>query len=278
MELSHLGQDAAREFLSYKMRLTAPNTELESKIYNISTGNPFFMECIVESLLEKGHLVDESGGTRKLVTRIESIQIPHSLTDVILSRIDMLDETAKVTLKTASVIGRIFPIETLDVLLPETFQPGDATNALTELGSLELARLETSAPLEYIFKHVLIRDVAYDTTLLSTREYLHLKLADYLEETHKENLRDSADILAVHFDKGKKPAKALTYSLMAADKAEKNYANRDAVYHLVQSVRIIGDSLPDKKGRVKNGQTDPLQKFTVVWESLEKHLSFIRTV
>ena len=240
LDLEHFSDEDAREFVRYRLRLASDHERLENLILQVAHGNPFFIESIVDSLVEQGHLhINGNGDLRSLATEIEQIRLPGSLRDVLLARLDSLDENAKVTLKTAAVIGRVFAVDVLRKLLPETLSNTAAEDSLIDLERMELTRLESPTPLEYIFKHVVIRDVAYDSMLLSTREYIHRRLAEYLEELHAGNLRDRADTLAFHYIQGSDMAAALRYVIMAGQKAKENYANRNAIGYFEQALAIL---------------------------------------
>ncbi|MEQ9365101.1 MAG: hypothetical protein RIF32_12695, partial [Leptospirales bacterium] len=249
LSLEHFSEEDADEFVRYRLKLEAPNEGLERMILNVAHGNPFFIESIVESLIEQGHLKNMNGGStggnhgegekHVLATAVEKIKLPGSLRDVLLARLDSLDENAKTTLKTASVIGRVFTFDVLRRLLPDTLRADQAEDSLIDLERMDLTRLESPTPLEYIFKHIVIRDVAYESMLLSTREYIHRRLAEHLEELFHENLWDRADTLAFHYLQGSDAAAALRYVFMAGAKARENYANRDAIGYFDQALEIL---------------------------------------
>ncbi len=261
LSLEHFSDEDAQEFVRHRLQLEAPNEGLEAMILNVAHGNPFFIESIVESLVEQGHLQNSNGDSangngnhgdgeiRVLATQVDQIRLPGSLRDVLLARLDSLDENAKTTLKTASVIGRVFSFDVLRRLLPDTLREEQAEDSLIDLERMDLTRLESPTPLEYIFKHVVIRDVAYESMLLSTREFIHRRLAEHIEETFSENLWDRADTLAFHFLQGSDADAALRYAFMAGQKARENYANRDAIGYFEQALEIMERpdvALPDQ--------------------------------
>ncbi len=238
IDLGELPPDEAREFLRSKLRLNAPNEALENIILGSSPGNPFFVESMVQSLVEQGRLESDGNGHNRLVGDPSEIKVPGSLQDVVLSRIDGLAERDKMVLKTASVIGRIFPVETLSELTPNTVQQV-LPESLRTLQDLDLTPLETEYPTSYIFKHIVIRDVAYNTLLVSTREDLHRRLATYLEQRHIEQNAETPDVLAYHFMQGRVFEAALKYALMAARRSRGRYANSEAIYYYEQAIGVL---------------------------------------
>ncbi len=238
IKLSEMGETDARDFLGLKMKLELPDEHLENIILSRSQGNPFFMESIVQNLKEQSYLKDAGGGKYRAMNAISDITIPNTLQDVLLSRIDRLQETQKMIIKTASAIGRIFPYDVLHELTSEISKP-DLNENLDSLRRLDLTPLESEDPLAYIFKHIVIRDVAYKSMLLTTRVDLHRRLAGILEVKSKEKLNEAAGILAFHFLAGNNEEKGLFYTLMAARKAKAQYANRDAIHHYTKVRELL---------------------------------------
>lgn len=239
VELGHLSPAETREFLRKRLRLDPPSPALEELILTKVYGNPFYIESIVDSLAEQGHLRSLPGGNFQLVRSLEEITVPDSIQDVILGRIDRLDETSKTVLRVASVIGRVFTLEALSVLMPETISPDSLRQAITTLNTLGLTLLELEEPLTCIFKHIVIRDVAYNTLLVSGREDLHRRLARHLETKAAQNPAASAGILAYHYLAGSDEQKGLYYTLLAARSAKEQYANKDAIHHYQRGLAII---------------------------------------
>lgn len=238
IHLNEMEFDEAREFLRMKLKLAEPNERLEELILARSPGNPFFLESIAQSMIEQGVIEMNGDGHYKLKAELNTIQIPGTLQDVVLSRIDRLDQSQQTILKTASVIGRIFSLETLQQLAPETVT-SQVSPAMTVLQKLDLTPLETESPITYIFKHIVIRDVAYNTLLVSTRAELHRRLAHHLEQQHGDDLFNLSDILAYHYLEGHEFEKALHFTVISARKARSQYANREAIYHYSRALETL---------------------------------------
>ena len=106
-----------------------------------------------------------------------------------------------------------------------------------ELGSLlaqcqaaELIRQVQAEPeLEYWFRHALVQEAAYESLLKSTRAELHGRVAAAIEESVSDRTEASAAVLALHYERAGLDAKAYPYAVMAADRARKTYAHREAV-------------------------------------------------
>ncbi len=200
--------------------------DLKALIAAKAEGNPFFVEEIVKSLQELGAL-QRSGDRYVLAKRLDEIFIPDTIQDVIMARIDRLEEAPKKTLQLASVIGREFTRRLLDRIADIR---GRTEEFLRELKALELIYEKTLFPeLAYMFKHALTHDVAYNSLLVQRRKDLHLVIALAIEELYAERLAEHYEVLAYHFSKAEDWRRALDYLLKAGDKAMRSFANREAI-------------------------------------------------
>ena len=89
------------------MKVKAFPTAIRKQIITRTEGNPFFIEEVVQSFIDQGIVVSEDGNFR-VTNKIASVIIPETIQDVLMARIDKLDEETKDLLKIASVIGRNF--------------------------------------------------------------------------------------------------------------------------------------------------------------------------
>jgi tetratricopeptide (TPR) repeat protein len=200
--------------------------ELKALIDRKAEGNPFFVEEVVKSLLELGAL-RRAGDSYVLAKRLDEIFVPDTIQDVVMARIDRLEEAQKRTLQLASVIGREFTRRLLDRLAeirPRTEE------VLRELKAIELIYEKSVFPeLAYMFKHALTHEVAYNSLLMQRRKELHRLIALAIEELYTDRLNEQYEILAYHFSQGEEWRKALEYLLKAGEKAAKAFATREAI-------------------------------------------------
>ncbi len=110
------------------------------------------------------------------------------------------------------------------------------------LGSLEssgLIRLAAVEPdLEYLFRHALIQEAAYESILKTDRKRLHLAVGETLERIYADRLDEVSPVLGQHFDAAEDDARALKYLTLAGDLAAKHYALREAIAHYTQALTI----------------------------------------
>src|SRR5262245_54280928 len=175
VRLAPFGKAEAEEFLTVLLgdereaTGRSPLYSLKQLILEKTQGTPFFMEEIVQELMEQGVLVREGVGAR-LQSGFSSIgsvllptdlHIPTTVQGVLASRIDRLTSEEKALLQQLAVIGREFPVSLIRQVITE---PEDALYRL--LASLQRKEFLYEQPafpeVEYLFKHALPQEVAYD--------------------------------------------------------------------------------------------------------------------
>ena len=209
--------------------------ELRDLIVRKAEGNPFFLEEVFKSLLEVGALQQRDG--RYMLTKpIAEIYVPTTIQDVIMARIDRLEEVPKKALQLASVIGREFTVRLLERI---SDMHARLEGFLQELKVLEFIYERSFYPeLAYMFKHALTHDVAYNSLLMQRRKELHQLIAMAIEELYAERLPESYEVLAYHYEHGEVWEKALEYLVKAGHKAQQAYANREAREHYSRALHV----------------------------------------
>ena len=172
---------------------------VHARILERAEGNPFFLEEIVRQLIDEGHLV-RVGDRWRALDEIEHVVIPDTVQAVLAARFDLLDAQDKRVLQAAAVVGRVFwpgPVALLAHLPKEAV---DASLRTLEDRELVLSRLTSSlaGQPESIFKHVLIRDVAYESLPRRDRTASHAAVAGWIEETAGDRAGEMAELLAYH--------------------------------------------------------------------------------
>jgi class 3 adenylate cyclase/tetratricopeptide (TPR) repeat protein len=217
---------------------------LAVEILDKSEGNPFFLEEVLRSLIESGGLALENGKWT-LTAPVGILRVPDNVQGVLLSRLDRLSEELKQLTQKAAVIGRVFHYRILERI-------ASADNSLREqLASLEMSGLVHERcrlpELEFIFKHALTQEVAYQTLLTPARKVLHRKVGDALESIFRDRLEEFAGVLAYHFFSAESWQKALDYSIRSGDAAYRVCAYSEARGHYgraLESLKHLGDDPP----------------------------------
>ena len=213
--------------------------EARALIVRKAEGNPFFIEEVVKALGEVG-VLRQAGYRYVLAKRADEIVVPDTIQDVIMARIDRLEEAPKKILQLASVIGREFTRRLLDRIADT---PGQNEACLRELKAIELIYEKSLFPEPaYLFKHGLTQEVAYNSLLVQRRRELHHRIGAAIEELYADRLAEQYEVLAYHFSRAEERMKALEYVLKAGDKAAQAYANREALALYEQAVGLLPEA------------------------------------
>src|ERR671936_245522 len=213
--------------------------DLERLVATRAEGNPFFIEELLQALLELGALAVVDGTA--VLARLE-LEIPDTVQGTILARIDRLDATARRVLQHAAVLGRGSTTGLLEAVVGE----GDLSEGLAALSRAQL--IVTPAPGEWAFKHALIQEVTYETLLLRYRRELHEKAARALEERAGED-PSLLEALAEHYALAEAPDKARRYALAAGDLARERMGVAEAKRRYETALRLWGEG--DEEGRLQ---------------------------
>ncbi|MGD8983090.1 MAG: hypothetical protein PVI53_03650, partial [Desulfobacteraceae bacterium] len=214
----------------------ALDPELEQRIVEKTGGNPFFVEEIVRELIERGDL--EKVGEQYICNKpIDQCEIPSTVQGVLAAKMDRLSEDLKRTMQVASVIGRDFAFR----LLKSIMELGEELRAhLTNLVGLEILYEKALYPeLEYIFKHALTQEVAYDSLLNQRRQQIHGRIAQTIEELYTDRLEEHYEMLAHHYERSGNAAKAVEYLILAGEKSNGNSAARAACEFFSKAFELV---------------------------------------
>ncbi|MCK4358628.1 MAG: tetratricopeptide repeat protein, partial [Candidatus Cloacimonetes bacterium] len=173
-----------------------------------------------------------------------------TLNNLILSRIDRMEERLRLLLQKASVIGNSFLQSILEAIEKRLGNDEPIQPELSELINLDWfikeKELEESDA-QYIFKHILACDVAYQTILNYNKKILHKLIAEFVEERFKDN-KEYYVFLANHYEKAEVTEKTIEYLEKAGDYAKENYQNGlaiafyDKLLKISDSQLVISDS------------------------------------
>jgi len=169
------------------------------QILERSEGNPFFLEEIVRHLIDDGLLIQENGRWQARAS-IDDVEIPDNVQSVILARLDLLAPEEKRVAQRAAVVGRVF----WDGAARTLAGVDDLDSVLRTLRRREFVLERPSSSIagqaEYVFKHILTRDVAYESLPRRERGRAHAETAAWIEETTGERTGEFAETLAHHYD------------------------------------------------------------------------------
>jgi adenylate cyclase len=224
-------------------------------------GNPFFIEEVVQSLVEAGCLEGEPGAYR-LVRAADTLAVPASVQAVLAARIDRLPARGKSVLQAAAVIGKEFSAPVLALVTGLARAELDAV--MGELVGAEFVYEQELYPeAVYAFKHPLTQEVAYGSQLAERRSSVHAAVARALTEQYPERLDERAALLAQHWEAAGEPLAAAHWHALAAEWAGTNDPN-GALRHWSR-VRELTDSLPDADDTVRLGLSARVNSLNFGW-------------
>jgi len=211
--------------------------ELRELILNRSAGNPLFMEEFTHTLLENGS-IGKKDHQYVLTRKLSEIQVPDTIQGIIAARMDRLEENMKRTMQVASVIGRDFAFRILQTI---TGMREELKSHLINLQGLEFIYEKSLFPeLEYIFKHALIQEVAYNSLLIKRRKEIHERIGRAIEDLYPHRLDEFYEMLAHHYSKAENPEKAYQYLKLSGDKATRSYAVWEAMAFCKGAIDLLG--------------------------------------
>ncbi len=210
--------------------------ELHALIRRKAEGNPFFVEEVIKALGETGAI--RRDGPRWVLGRpLDQIQVPDTIQDVVMARIDRLEDEPRQALQLAAVIGREFTQRLLDRIAE--IRAG-TTTVLRQLQAIELIYEKALFPeLAYMFKHALTQDVAYGSLLTQRRRELHRRIGEAIEELYADRLAEHYAVLGHHFAQAEDWPRAADYLARAADRAAAAFAIREGLALCDQAIEAL---------------------------------------
>jgi class 3 adenylate cyclase/tetratricopeptide (TPR) repeat protein len=174
--------------------------KLHARIVERAGGNPFFVEEILRHLIDQGRIA-RVGNNWRAEPGLTAVAIPDTVQAVLAARIDLLDPDEKRALQAAAVVGRVFwPAPIGRFLDADPAHTAELLRGL-EARDLVLSRLGSTmaGEREHIFKHALVRDVAYESIPKRDRAMAHLEVARWIEETVGDRRLEVVELLAHHY-------------------------------------------------------------------------------
>jgi class 3 adenylate cyclase/tetratricopeptide (TPR) repeat protein len=245
--------------------------DLKRLVVERSEGNPLFTEEIVRMFIDRGILRATDAARWEMAAPVREVDVPRSIQGLIAARLDALPREEKAALQDAAVVGRIFWSGAVGRL---TGWPPPQTRET--LGRLRVKEVVVpreppafSDELEFAFRHVLIRDVAYESLPKSLRGTKHEEVAKWAEERSGERSEEIAELLASHYMEALRFARELgegeriealageayRWSRVAGDRAMRLWQQNEATDHYRDALSLL-DSVPE----------EPLQ-VARLWES-----------
>jgi len=251
LRLRPLSVNDATALVCQRLGVTDVPEKLSAFIREKAEGNPFFSEELAYALRDSGAL-EISGAECRIATNVDlqSTTFPDTVQGILASRIDRLTPQQQLTLKVASVIGRMFAVSLLREIHPVETDKPKLRGYLDTLERLEFTpRAVQYSDEQYFFKHVITREVAYNLMLFSQRRALHRAIAEWYEHTFGDDLAPHYSTLAHHWRHALDDAqpdprqvlKTLDYLEKAGEQAQRSGSYREAVEYFTQALALEGE-------------------------------------
>jgi predicted ATPase len=221
------------------LRLHDLSHDEAARLAETAGGNPLFIEQLAATMAE-------SSG--------EAASLPTTIRGLLAARLDALPAAERALLLDAAVIGKTFWRGALDRIVSGNDGRSEVLGALERR---DLIVRDTSSIIEgdqqFTFKHVLIRDVAYELLPRADRRARHARVAEFFEEATAE-VGEAAAALARHWRDAGEPERALGYFIRAAEQAERGWAKDQAALLYREALDLVreddGDGLKQLRRKV----------------------------
>jgi predicted ATPase/class 3 adenylate cyclase len=208
-------------------------------------GIPLFVEEMTKAVLEAGSHREAEHAAAAIPSAV--FAVPATLHASLMARLDRLGGHAKEVAQIGAAIGREHPHALLALVLRKPDAELEA--ALDRLVAAGLLFQQGVPPhATYLFKHALVRDVAYGSLLRGQRQQLHGRIADVLAERFPTTVEAEPEVLAFHFMEARQIEHAIGYWLKAGERAAQRSANLEAIRHLSRGLEAL-QTLPDSLER-----------------------------
>jgi class 3 adenylate cyclase/tetratricopeptide (TPR) repeat protein len=282
--------------------------EVLRAILRCTEGNAFFMEEVLRSLLD-ANVIGVGADQVVVKPNIRGFDIPTTVRGAIMSRVDQLHALDKRSLQTASVIGRAFPLNVLWRVAGSEAPREKVDNSLEELQRRDFVRaFEADEPERdkpdhqvggkrlrqaatsfgpprydstlrrmanketmYAFNHSMTAEVVYKSLLKSDRKEIHRRTGLAIEKLFSDRVDEVSPLLAHHFEKGNVADKAFDYTVRAAQRAARVYANQESVKRYRAALAIGAAAADDAVASAREELGDVLFVMSEYADAIEQY-------
>jgi class 3 adenylate cyclase/tetratricopeptide (TPR) repeat protein len=261
IRLGDLSLSDAENMLESLLKTKDIPSDLWQFVQDKAEGNPFYLEELVNSLIES-EILARDNGSWKITKPINESEISSTIHGLISGRLDRLETHTKRIVQEASVIGRAF---LYDILRKVTELDDRIDRSLNTLERLDLIRTRSVEPdVEYMFKHPLTQEVVYNGLLKKDRQGIHEQIATVMEQLFQDRLVEFYETLAFHFKQSQSVSKAVEYLMKSGDKSVGRYAVEEAHQYYQEAFSILS-SKPEKTVEEKQRLIDLIIRWALVF-------------
>ncbi len=208
--------------------------QVVDRIVASAGGIPLYVEEVGRTVLESGLLVRE-GDRWNLASPLMDLEIPGTLQGSLLARLDALGP-AKSVAQLAAVLGRSFPFDLLATV--SGMDPALLTRFLDKVVASGLILYDPDHDDEYVFKHALIQEAAYESLLRKNRRTIHERVARVLDAQTAPGGSTAPEVVARHYEAADLPYEAAVHYQLAARMAADRSGHREAVAFLRSGIAL----------------------------------------
>lgn len=248
IEIGPMSDDDVVRLAARCLGTRALPSEAAMAIVEKAQGNPFFVEEIAYAMRDAGHLVVAGDECRVAEAGWpEDLTLPDTIEGVVLGRLDELPEAQRLLVRVASTVGHVFAVALLRGVHPVAEERPLVDRHLLDLEHHQISRPERANPVvNHLFRHVITRDVAYESLTYAQRRTLHERIAAWYEERLGTENVATASVLAHHWARAGARRPAVEWAVRAAEEALGNNANREALRFIEDARRISVDPDPSR--------------------------------
>ncbi|MGI8826196.1 MAG: AAA family ATPase [Chloroflexota bacterium] len=235
-----LEEEGTSQLIAATIGEDAISEEFVGLVHGRTEGNPFFVQQVLQVLVERGDLFRTDGVWNR--RRIEAIEVPESIRSVIGQRLMRLSEAAQELLREASVLGQTIHFD--DLLGMTGRSEKELERALEEARAAALVN-EVGRD-AYAFDHALTQQTLYEELSSRRRRKLHLAAGEAIEQLPGRKREQRVAELAWHFQEGGNPQRGLQYTLLVGQQAEAVFAHSEAEAHYrtaLELARALDDTV-----------------------------------
>jgi class 3 adenylate cyclase/tetratricopeptide (TPR) repeat protein len=199
--LEPLSEDESAELVRNLLGAAQLDEDVRTRVTAAAEGNPLFVEEMLAMLIDDG-LLERSNGDWVPVTDLRSVTVPATIQALLSARLDQLLPSERAVMERASVEGKVFHRGAVAELSP-TDARAEVAAHLQALVRKELVRpdqAEFAGDDAFRFRHLLIRDAAYDAMPKELRAELHERFAEWLEGVAGDRFLEYEEILGFHLE------------------------------------------------------------------------------
>jgi class 3 adenylate cyclase/tetratricopeptide (TPR) repeat protein len=241
IQLSSLSLDDASHLIGEKLGIKSLPEFVVEFIWTRSQGNPFFTEQVAYALRDAGmiRIENEEVVINLAAEELHRIDFPDTVQGIITSRIDQLSPPQQLTLKVASVIGRVFLLKMLENVHPSKIGATALVDQLSMLTRLGITDCEASSgDLSYLFRHIITQEVVYGLLTFAQRKQLHCEIAEWYAKNHQEDQSAYYSRLAHHWLNGEVLEKAIFFLDKAGQQALELFSNEDVIRFISTAIEL----------------------------------------